>query len=257
MGDRLYGDAGNDTLMGDGGNDLLSGGTGADELGGGVGNDVLIGGAGADSFYCDAGNDSYYVGWGDVLLWDYRDSGIDTVYSEINWTLGAYQENLTLTQSAAVLGRGNALANVIIGSTGANQLQGLAGNDRLSGGSGNDSLTGGLGADVLTGGFGADRFIFTGLADSRAGGRDTITDFALGQGDRVDLFLIDANASAAGNQAFSFIGGAAFSGIAGHLHVEISAGGRLVSGDVNGDRVADFAILIDDPVALNASSFIL
>ena len=33
-------------------------------------------------------------------------------------------------------------------------------------------------------------------------------------------------------------------------------GGTLISGDVNGDRVADFAILLDDRLALQADSFL-
>ena len=73
-------------------------------------------------------------------------------------------------------------------------------------------LNGGAGADVLTGGAGADVFRFSALTDSTVavGGRDTIRDFV--SGDKIDLHLIDANASLAGDQAFGFIGTNAFSG---------------------------------------------
>ena len=118
-------------------------------------------------------------------------------------------------------------------------------------------LVGGAGADVLTGGAGADVFRFTALADSTvaAGGRDTIRDFA--SGDKIDLHLIDANASLAGDQAFSFIGTNAFSGAAGQLRYAASGGNTLISGDVNGDKVADFSILVSGAHAFGASDFVL
>ncbi len=47
---------------------------------------------------------------------------------------------------------------------------------------------------------------------------DRIIDFSHAQGDRVDLARIDARFTVAGNQAFSFIGTAAFTGVAGQLH---------------------------------------
>lgn len=49
--------------------------------------------------------------------------------------------------------------------------------DTLIGGAGNDSLIGNLGADILTGGGGRDQFIYQSIRD----GRDTITDFTIGQ----------------------------------------------------------------------------
>ncbi len=43
---------------------------------------------------------------------------------------------------------------------------------------------------------------------------DTIWDFSHAQGDRIDLSAIDANSSVGGNQAFTFIGAANFTGTA-------------------------------------------
>ena len=122
-----------------------------------------------------------------------------------------------------------------------------------------DRIIGSLGADRLTGSLGADIFVFRSLGDSTmaVSGRDTITDFSFGQGDRIDLTAIDARSGMAGNQAFTFIGGNAFSGAAGELSARAVAGGTLISGDVNGDRVADFAILLDDPLTLGANAFLL
>ena len=41
--------------------------------------------------------------------------------------------------------------------------------------------------------------------------RDSVMDFDSAEGDKVDVSTIDANAVLAGNQAFTFIGTAAFS----------------------------------------------
>ncbi|WP_189654738.1 hypothetical protein [Paracoccus mutanolyticus] len=60
-----------------------------------------------------------------------------------------------------------------------------------------------------------------------------------------------------GNQAFSYIGGAGFTGQSGQLRAQLAAGGTLILADVNGDRVADFSILLDDSLALGANAFIL
>ena len=134
---------------------------------------------------------------------------------------------------------------------------GGAGRDQLVGDAGNDTLTGNAGLDRLTGGLGADRFVFLSRADSTlaATGRDVITDFNRAQGDKIVLTAIDANTRVAGNQAFDFIGTAAFSGQAGELRVQASGAGRLITGDANGDGVADFAIYLDDPLAVNAGFF--
>ena len=72
-------------------------------------------------------------------------------------------------------------------------------------------LRGGPGKDFLTGGSDADIFDFTSLADSKRGAsRDVITDFVPAF-DQISLFAIDANSHKSGNQAFKFIGLAAFS----------------------------------------------
>lgn len=124
------------------------------------------------------------------------------------------------------------------GKTGAGQDI-LTGNDvdnRLDAGAGNDSLNGGKGDDWLTGGAGSDKFVFADL-----GGRDTITDFVSGT-DKIDLAGIDANSGVAGDQAFTFIGNAGFSNVAGQLRSYSNSTGLHLAGDVNGDGVADFTI---------------
>lgn len=95
------------------------------------------------------------------------------------------------------------------------------------------------------------------LARLSTAGRDTISDFSRAQYDRIDLGALDANARVAGNQAFKYLGDSAFTGQAGELSARNVSGGTLISGDVNGDRIADFALLLDDRLSLGADSFIL
>jgi serralysin len=120
----------------------------------------------------------------------------------------------------------------------------------LNGNDGNDVLNGLGGDDLLSGGIGADEFRFTDL-----GGNDRISDFASGV-DRIALNEIDANSNAAGDQAFSFIGGAAFSGSAGELRSYAQGGENFLAGDVNGDGLADFTINIGSGSAV-VSDFLL
>ena len=80
-----------------------------------------------------------------------------------------------------------------------------------------------------------DRFIFSNL-----GVNDTITDFEAGE--RIDLRSIDANASLAGDQEFSWIHTGNFTNTAGELRTYEDNGINYIAGDVNGDGVADFLI---------------
>jgi Ca2+-binding RTX toxin-like protein len=138
------------------------------------------------------------------------------------------------------------------------RLSGLAGKDELDGGAGNDRLTGGIGADKLTGGLNADRFEFLAVADSRtAGGRDTIVDFSRSQGDRIVLSAIDASTTLGGNQAFKFIGTAAFTGAAGELRYQKSGGNSNIYADTNGDGVADMQIISDVALSFVKGDFVL
>ena len=80
---------------------------------------------------------------------------------------------------------------------------------------------------------------------------DTIMDFA--RGDKIDLSALDANAKMAKDQAFNFIGSSAFSGKAGELRYD----GTTIYGDVDGNGVADFSIIISNHATLSGSDFIL
>jgi serralysin len=143
------------------------------------------------------------------------------------------------------------------GGTGNDQLFGEAGNDTLRGEAGNDLLRGGLGVDQLYGGGDADRFIFAQVSESTPGARDVIRDFHRAEADKIDLGLIDARSGTATNDAFSYIGNAAFTGVKGQLQWLDSGADILVRADVNGDKVADFAVLVTNVTRLQLSDFVL
>jgi Ca2+-binding RTX toxin-like protein len=117
-----------------------------------------------------------------------------------------------------------------------------AGNDTLTGGAHDDQFYGRLGQDVMTGGGGNDSFYFRAIGESTAGAMDHITDF--NTGDHIDLSAIDASTTHSGNDAFAFIGEAAFSHVAGELRVVGAGSDWTIQGDVDGDGIADISIAV-------------
>ncbi|WP_376094551.1 SdrD B-like domain-containing protein [Roseomonas sp. CCTCC AB2023176] len=238
-GDLMRGNAGNDWLMGRDGNDTLDGGSGADWLLGGNGTDtVTYAGATAGvavSLAASPINGTAGDARGDVLI------GVE------NLTGSAYADTMS----------GDAGANLIDGGAGNDLLDGGAGGDTLLGGAGKDTLLGGLGADVLTGGMHGDTFRWTALAESAPGAMDVVTDFVRGE-DRLDLSPIDPKPLVAGDQAFAFVGTAAFlaNGTSQVRYVADGADVR-VEADADGNGTADFAFLVKGITVLAASDFIL
>jgi Ca2+-binding RTX toxin-like protein len=170
-------------------------------------------------------------------------------------------ESLVFDGSAETNGRftihGGGGADIISGGAGGDFLIGNAGDDRLFGLNGIDFLTGGLGADELRGGAGGDFFRYLGTAQSTTGSIDRILDFR--HVDRIDLSAIDANSGTGANDAFTFIGNAAFSNVAGQLRAYQSGANWFVEGDIDGDGTADLIIQVTllDPAPLGAGDFIL
>jgi serralysin len=229
------------TAFGNSLNNFLYGNAGAvNYLQGGGGNDTMVGGDGNDTYYVDSAGDGVVETNADLAT-----GGRDTVSSSISYALGLNVEDLLLSGNAAINANGNALNNYLVGNDVANLISGF---------DGNDWLVGGLGQDTLVGGNGADRFDFNALPESLAGDdRDAITDFSHAQGDLVDVSGIDANSSLASDQAFSFIGAAAFGLLAGQLRFAAN----ILAGDVNGDGTADFEIQLAGVPSLLVADLIL
>jgi Ca2+-binding RTX toxin-like protein len=239
--DSLTGDAGANRLDGSSGDDLIWGGDGNDILIGGHGADVLSGGNGIDTADYSASLSAVTVNLS-LGTGSGGDAQGDKLSSIENVTGSAFNDQLT----------GNAIANQLTGGAGNDTLSGAAGNDHLDGGAGNDFLVGGSGKDTLTGGDGADTFAFKSVQDSAPGHEDQIIDFSSAQGDHIDLSGIDANTNVAGDEAFGYIGSAAFSDVAGQLRYA----DHFLEGDVNGDGTADFRIHVN-VASLQHGDFVL
>lgn len=271
-GDTLYGGDGNDWIegysesgvgadtavdyiYGNGGNDLVSGAIG-DTIDGGSGTDALkldltlaTGGVNCDFAPLLAGYTGTILGTTLVSI-EHIDSVYGTAYDDVFDTSA---DNYATLISA---GNGN---DQLLGGSGDNRLFGGAGDDWLSGGGGADMLVGGAGLDSMTGGSGADQFAFNPgdfAASILPSQVDRITDFSRADGDKINLSPIDAITGGSDN-AFSFIGNAAFSGVAGQLRYDYAGSDTMVFGDINGDGVADFAIQLTGSFSLISSDFML
>jgi len=259
--DHLYGLGGFDTLWGGGGNDYLYGGDDGD---------ILIGEGGADYMEGNDGDDGYMVdNVGDIVV-ELSGEGIDTVYSALTtYTLPAGVEDLRYNSFGANFTfTGNELDNKIYGGGGNDSLTGLDGNDELRGEAGADTLDGGDGDDLLIGGGGALADNLTGGAssdtfrignyDSGTGSAaDTITDFEVGV-DLIDLSEWDADVYNPGDDSFTFIDDAPFTGVAGQLRIEYDGvNPTIVQGDIDGDSIADFEIILEGAPLVSSSDFLL
>ncbi len=221
-GETMHAGGGGDIVAGGLGNDVIWGEAGLDSLFGGDGNDTILGGLDLDVVDGGNGNDTLDGGDGDDLIYG---------------------------------GAGN---DKLVGGAGVDSLAGDAGNDVLDGGADGDQLRGGAGKDFLAGGSGGDTFIFASVSESLAGvsTRDVVSDFQIG--DRFDISAIDGSSTtAAVNDQFSWIGMNAFTKVAGQLRFGFSDGNTIVSGDVNGDGVADLQIQLTGHHQLLDLDFVL
>lgn len=124
-------------------------------LGGGDDTFAFAGGQIKGKVYGGDGDDTYIISKTLPKIVEVVDQGEDTVKSAVKYTLGDNLDNLILTGKKDINGIGNALDN---------------------------ELTGNSGDNTLTGKEGADTFFF-----GTKGGKDTITDFSLTDGDILDV----------------------------------------------------------------------
>ena len=105
-------------------------------------------------------------------------------------------------------------------------IYGTSGDNIITTGSGSDTVYAGAGNDTLTGNGGADTFVFI----EGEAGTDTITDFDLTEGDKLDLSSYGIGTEEAAEATMSDVSGS----------VEIAISGSTIA-SITGLTVADFA----------------
>jgi Ca2+-binding RTX toxin-like protein len=289
-----------ENLSGSNYNDTLTGNSGANTLNGGAGADRMAGGDGSDNYYVDNAGDvvtetnaaaaggsdmvhsylaSYTLGAnienGRILsagTADLTGNGLNNVLyagagnNVLNGGIGTDMVSYALATGAVTVSLSSTAAQAT-GGSGTDTLVGIEGligsnyNDTLSGGIGNNTLTGGAGKDTLAGNGGNDIFDFNSVTESGVSSAtwDLIKDFSTG--DKIDLSTIDARAATATNDAFAFIGSAAFSntdasGQLRYVYDSVTGTGMLY-GSTDADASAEFAIQLLGTKILTDGDFYL
>lgn len=254
-GDVIRGNTANNLIRGNAGNDTLEGGTGADVLEGGDGNDTIYGRN--KGVVTTDGNDTIKGGAGNDTL--NGQSGNDLVAGDVgNDRVAGDAGNDSLY--------GNDGNDTLYGGDGNDYLSGGGHSDSMLGGSGNDTLLGGPGCDTMDGGLGYDVYRYSNTAESKPGSanRDQIVFGSPGAfvEDVIDVSAIDADLAIEGNQAFVFIGTAAFTG-PGQIRVQAGEADTLILFNTDADlATTEMEILSLDgttfgPEYYVASDFIL
>ena len=183
----LQGDIDEAAVYAAGGNDTITTGDGTQYLYGGNGDDILDGGDGNDFVYGGDGNDTVYMSPGADI--EDGGDGIDTLILG-DWA-GDFSGTLNLETGANFAAGGSDsdahkilnFENVTTQHSGDMTIYGTSGDNIITTGSGSDTVYAGAGNDTLTGNGGADTFVFI----EGETGTDTITDFDLTEGDKLDL----------------------------------------------------------------------
>jgi Ca2+-binding RTX toxin-like protein len=267
--DVLKGEADIDLLNGDAGNDTLYGGRLNDILIGGYGNDTIVGGSGSDRV--DGGDGFDIASFVDALAnvkidrrdtsgnSNTNDAGRDLFINIEGYQLSYYHDRfIAYGEVVTVWGMegddyitGSGGNDTLSGDIGNDILEGAGGSDILYGGAGNDILDGGGARDIVYGGAGNDVFRF-GPGSWHSQYPDEI--FEWNKGDKIDLSSIDAIPGGADN-AFAFITGSTFTAPGQLSRVDFDT--VRVFADTNGDKLADFFLLVHTTTTLVAADFTL
>jgi VCBS repeat-containing protein len=238
----------------------------------GNGNDTVFGGAGNESIYARGG-----INWIDA------GAGTDSVAADVDFAAGSTVfvtgsgnqvqtvhngtiTNTILNAEQILIGSNIDLAFAVDGLThtvDASAYIGAAqivfydhnGNDIFIGSSGSDVFANlynaTVGDDIYTGNGGADIFDYTVAVNAL--NNDVITDFDTD--DTID-FRFNDGASAPGQLLCnSFIGAAAFSGVAGQYRYTISGNQTLIQIDTDGDAAADRTLTLSNGTFVIAETF--
>jgi serralysin len=162
---------------------------------------------------------------------------------------------VTLVSPQAGVSLGTAAATGVIMN---DDFVSTAANEFLSGSAAPDLFLLGGGLDTVLGKGGADVFrVLPAALGPVAQSLIAFEGFNRAIGEVIDLSAIDAVAGTGANNAFAFIGTAAFSGVAGQLRWQSEGAVQRVQGDVNGDRIADLTLLVRAAGPLDAGWFVL
>lgn len=186
--DIVYGRRGDDWIDGLGGDDRLHGDEGDDTLIGGEGSDRLYGGSGTDVMSGGAGDDTYFVTDTTDEVDETTGSGVDTVFTRVDFTLAAGQaiEALHGRNSTGLTLTGNELDNLLFGTYRDDVLDAGAGNDVIRAAAGNDTITTSGAGAMIYAGLGDDTIRVDGTSTSGGyieggAGHDTVRSADLGQ----------------------------------------------------------------------------
>jgi serralysin len=217
----LVGNEFNNIINGNNGDNFISGGAGADDMSGWKGNDTYV---------VDNPGDTLFEN-GDVHSTPENESeGFDTVLTFVSFDVGLYNEIEVL----------QAIGTANVNLTGSLDDNLLIGNDATN------VLDGSYGKDTLTGGGGIDAFLWKSIDEIGHFNfdPDIVTDFSIAQGDVLHFTNIDANANVAGNQDFTFIGNAAFTG-AGQINWFTDGANTFIQLNTDADLTVDGVIQLN------------
>ena len=207
----------------------------------------MIGGSGANSFNIN--------NTADVVQAQAGAAG-NTLYSSVSFTAPDNVGALYLTGTASLTAVANSGTIALYANSGNDTLIGGSGITHLNGGAGSDTLIAGTGVTMLAGGGGADKFVFRSTADTGTVSHpNIISDFVSGQ-DVIDLSAIAHTALGSGH-SLSFIGTSGFTHVAGQVDYHMASGGLQIEGDLNGDGVADFSLLLSHTASITSHDLVL